>query len=55
MILKPLGAQQNTAGQEIALSGVFGDFFSGKLVAHLYDARGVALGTRALEQVDPKI
>jgi hypothetical protein len=54
VILKPLGAQQNTAGQEIALGGVFGVFFSGQLVAHLYDARGVALGTRALEQVDPK-
>jgi hypothetical protein len=55
VILKPLGAQQNTAGQEIALSGVFGVFFSGKLVAHLYDAQGVALGTREFEAVDPKV
>ena len=54
LILKPLHAAQNEAGKEIVLTGAFGVFFSGKLVAHLYDGRGVAIGTRELEQVDPK-
>src|ERR1700736_4068141 len=54
VILKPLHASQTAAGKEIALTGAFGVFFSGKLVAHLYDARGVAIATRELEQVDPK-
>jgi len=54
VILKPLHAAQTEAGKEIALSGAFGVFFSGKLVAHLYDGRGVAMGTRELERVDPK-
>ena len=52
--LKPLQAAQNGAGREIELTGAFGVFFPGKLVAHLYDSRGVAIGTRELEQVDPK-
>jgi hypothetical protein len=52
--LKPLHAAQNGAGRAIALTGAFGVFFPGKLVAHLYDGRGVAIGTRELEQVDPK-
>jgi hypothetical protein len=54
VILKPLHASQTAAGKEIALTGAFGVFFSGKLVAHIYDARGVAIATRELEQVDPK-
>jgi hypothetical protein len=54
VILKPFRALQSQAGKEIALSGLFGVFFSGKLVAHFYDGRGVAIGTRDLGQVDPK-
>ena len=54
VILKPLHAAQTAVGKEIALTGAFGVFFPGKLVAHLYDGRGVAIGTRELEQVDPK-
>jgi hypothetical protein len=52
--LKPLHAAQSEAGKEIALTGAFGVFFSGKLVAHLYDGRGAVIGTRELEQVEPK-
>jgi len=37
----------------VALSGSFGVFFAGKLVVHLYDERGAASGTRALDAVDP--
>jgi hypothetical protein len=54
VILKPLHAAQTEGGKEIVLTGAFGVFFSGKLVAHLYDGRGVAIGMRELEQVDPK-
>ena len=54
VILKPLRAAKSEAGKEVALTGAFGVFFSGKLVAHLYDGRGVAIGTRELEQVNPK-
>jgi hypothetical protein len=54
VILKPLHAAQNEAGKDIALTGAFGVFFSGKLVAHLYDGRGVSIGTRELEQAEPK-
>jgi len=53
VILKPLYAAQ-TEAKEIALTGGFGVFFSGKLVAHLYDGRGVAMGIRELGRVEPK-
>lgn len=54
VILKPLQAVQEAAGGKIKLSGAFGVFFSGRLVAHFYDARGLPIGTQTLEQVDPK-
>ena len=54
VVLKPLHAVQTEAGKQIALTGAFGVFFSGKFVAHLYDGRGVSIGTRELQQVDPK-
>ena len=53
VVLMPLHAAQTAVGKDITLTGAFGVFFSGKLVAHLYDGRGVAIGTRELEQVDP--
>jgi hypothetical protein len=37
----------------IRLSGSFGVFFAGRLVAHLYDSHGAAVGTMPLTQVDP--
>ena len=52
VVLSPLRATPG-GGNEVALSGSFGVFFSGKLVAHLYDERGAAAGTRALDAVDP--
>ena len=54
VILKPLHATPSAAGKGLALTGAFGVFFSGKLVAHLYDSRGVSIGTRDLDQVEPK-
>ena len=52
LVLSPLRATLG-AGNEVKLSGSFGVFFSGKLVAHLYDEHGAATGTRALDAVDP--
>jgi hypothetical protein len=54
VILRSLHAVQNAAGNKITLTGAFGVFFSGKLVAHLYDTRGRPIGTRSLDHVDPR-
>jgi hypothetical protein len=53
VILKPLHAEQGGTGA-IKLTGAFGVFYAGKLVAHLYDARGAATRTQVLEKVDPR-
>jgi hypothetical protein len=53
VVLSPLRATPGAGGNEVALSGSFGVFFAGKLVAHLYDEHGAATGTRALDAVDP--
>jgi len=37
----------------IHLSGSFGVFFAGRLVAHLYNEHGTSVGTMPLTQVDP--
>jgi hypothetical protein len=54
VVLSPLRATTGSAGNEVTLGGSFGVFFVGKLVAHLYDDRGAATGTRALDAVDPR-
>ena len=54
VILKPFHAVHDATGSKIQLSGNFGVFFSGKLVAHFYDARGGQLGTQSVAEVDPK-
>jgi hypothetical protein len=54
VILKSLLAVREATGGKIKISGDFGVFFSGKLVLHFYDARGLAIGTQSLMQVDPK-
>jgi hypothetical protein len=38
---------------KMRLSGSFGVFFSGRLVAHLYDQHGATLGTMPVAEVDP--
>jgi hypothetical protein len=53
VILAPLRATQD-ANHQLTLTGSFGVFFSGKLVARLYDHHGAALGTRTLDAVEPK-
>jgi hypothetical protein len=56
VILKPLHAVQHAgAGAgKIRLAGAFGVFFSGRLVAHFYEAGGKSMGTQPLMQVDPR-
>ena len=53
VILAPLRATEDPAHQ-VTVTGSFGVFFSGKLVARLYDRRGAAIGTRTLDAVEPQ-
>ena len=52
VVLHPLQASRSESGK-IRLSGSFGVFFAGHLVAHLYNEHGAILGTMPLAQVDP--
>ncbi len=54
VVLKSLHAVRETASGKLRLSGSFGVFFSGRLVAHFYDARGISINTQSLMQVDPR-
>jgi len=51
VIGRRLGANQAVGG--VHLSGSFGVFYSGQLVAHCYDSRGVHLGSSSLAAVSP--
>ena len=53
VILKPLHAAQDANGK-VTITGSFGVFFAGKLVAHLYNTYGTAIAMQALLQVDPR-
>ena len=51
-----LGCKQRlreAVNDKIGLEGSFGVFFSGRLVAHLYDERGAKLGTMPVADVSP--
>jgi hypothetical protein len=52
VVVRPLQAMLLENGR-IRLSGSFGVFFAGRLVAHLYNQHGANLGTMPLSQVDP--
>ena len=54
VILEPLRAVRDATGGKIMLTGSFGVLLPGKLVAHYYDAGGVALGAQSLMDVDPR-
>jgi hypothetical protein len=51
-VVRPLEATRLATGR-IRLSGSFGVFFAGRLVAHLYDEHGASAGTMPVIQVDP--
>ena len=52
ILIRPLRATGLENGK-IRLSGSFGVFFSGRLVAHFYDEHGRSLGTMPVEDVNP--
>jgi hypothetical protein len=52
IVVRPLRAIRLETGA-IRLSGSFGVFFAGRLVAHLYNEHGASLGTMPLTQADP--
>jgi hypothetical protein len=52
ILIRPLRANAVENGK-IRLSGSFGVFFSGHLVARFYDERGRSLGTRPIADVNP--
>jgi hypothetical protein len=54
VILRPLHAGREATSGKITLAGSFGVLYPGKLVAHFYDTRGVAIGTQSLVEVDPR-
>ncbi len=52
IVVRPLEAARLESGH-IRLSGSFGVFFAGRLVAHLYDEHGASVGIMPVTQVDP--
>ncbi len=52
IVMHPLQATRLKSGH-VRLSGSFGVFFAGRLVAHLYNEQGSGGGTMPLNQVDP--
>jgi hypothetical protein len=52
IVVHPLQAIRLETGH-VRLSGSFGVFFAGRLVAHFYNEHGAQLGTMPLTQVDP--
>ena len=53
VIVKPLRATPDGGGK-IKLSGSFGVFYTGKLVAHFYDQHGTAIATQVVGEADPR-
>jgi len=54
IVVDPFQATRLQSGN-IRLSGSFGVFFEGRLVAHFYDNHGSNLGSQPLTQVDPAV
>jgi len=52
IVVHPLQATLAEAGK-VRLSGSFGVFFAGRLVAHIYNQHGLSVGTVPLGPVDP--
>jgi hypothetical protein len=54
IVLRPLQADRSEKDNgKIRLSGSFGVFFSGRLIAHFYDEHGSSLGTMPAADVNP--
>jgi hypothetical protein len=52
IVIRPLRASRLESGK-IKLSGSFGVFFAGRLVAHVYNEHGAELDVVPLRDVDP--
>jgi hypothetical protein len=52
LVVKPLRAVE-VGGEKIDVSGTFGVFFPGQLVAYFYSSTGSAMGTQPVGAVDP--
>jgi hypothetical protein len=52
LVASPLRASRQESGK-IKLSGSFGVFFAGRLVAHFYDEHGASLGSVPVADADP--
>jgi hypothetical protein len=52
IVIRPLQAARAENGK-LKLSGTFGVFFSGRLVAHFYSEHGSSLGTVPIVDVSP--
>ena len=52
LVVKPLRAVE-AGGDKIDVSGTFGVFFPGQLVAYFYSSTGPAMGTQPVAPVDP--
>jgi len=52
VVLHPLQATWLEGGK-IRLTGSFGVFFAGRLVAHFYNQHGISLGNMPMAQIDP--
>jgi hypothetical protein len=52
IVVRPLRATR-LENAKIRLSGSFGVFFAGRLVAHFYDEHGLSLGNLTIATVDP--
>ena len=52
ILMRPLKALR-LSNESIKLSGTFGVFYSGHLVAHFYDQHGASLGTTTIMNVSP--
>ncbi len=54
VVLKPLRAVEASDSGKIDITGTFGVFFPGQLVAYFYSSRGSAMGTQPVVAVDPR-
>jgi hypothetical protein len=54
LVLKPLRAVESSDGAKIDITGTFGVFFPGQLVAYFYSSTGSAMGTQPVLAADPR-
>jgi len=54
VVLRPLRAVETGSRGTIEISGTFGVFFPGRLVAYFYSPGGAAMGTEPLTEADPR-